>query len=108
MVSRQALDLPDVITELFERHGRCEVVNVVQELDSDQARVEKLAYGVCTVLTTGEGEYVLVRLHDSFSTTGKSWYGASVARFVSATRTPNRQSASRTTFPSSTFFTFRA
>lgn len=55
------MDLPDVVSDLFDRYRRVEVVNVVQSLDIDQARVDDPVYGVCTLVKTEGDEYVLVR-----------------------------------------------
>jgi ADP-ribose pyrophosphatase YjhB (NUDIX family) len=55
------LELPDVISDLFDRYRRVEVVNVVQSLDSDQARVDDPVYGVCILVKSKDDEYVLVK-----------------------------------------------
>ena len=55
------MELPDVISDLFDRYRQVEVVNVVQSLDSDQARIVDPIYGVCTLIKTKDDEYVLVK-----------------------------------------------
>ena len=55
------MELPDVISDLFDRYRQVEVVNVVQSLDSDQARIDDPVYGVCTLIKTKDDEYVLVK-----------------------------------------------
>ncbi len=55
------MELPDAITDLFERYRRVKTVNIVQSLDSDQTRADEPVYGVCTLVKTRNGKYLLVR-----------------------------------------------
>ena len=55
------MEPPEAITDLFERYRQVEMVNIVQNLDSDQARADEPIYGVCTLVKNRDGEYLLVR-----------------------------------------------
>ena len=55
------MEPPEAIYDLFNRYRRVETVNVVQNLDLDQTRADEPVYGVCTLVKTRHGEYLLVR-----------------------------------------------
>lgn len=54
--------LPKKIQELRDKYGQIEIVRNVQRVPTNQPRAEEEpSYGVCVIVRTREGEYVLVR-----------------------------------------------
>lgn len=49
-------NLPNKIVKLFEKYGRCKIVN---------HELSYTGYGVCAVVKTQEDEFVLIRYHSS-------------------------------------------